>query len=292
MRTILTLAVLALLTLPGWAAEEGITAITQGNHRDTDPMISPDGHKVAFASNRTGNFNIFYFDYQSGGTFQVTESPDDDRYPNWSPNSKKIVFTSDRTGGGDIFEVDISKQTGFVQLTENESLEEYPSYAPKGEGLLYALAGKRKLLRREMHVAFREGRSMLAAPEILAGGDEPRFSPGGKYIVFVSRRTKNNDIWRMEAGGGLQTQLTSSPDEDETPSFSPKGNYIVFASDRAGSFDLYLMDADGGNVRQLTTGPEDDKQPCWSREDYLYFTRSYPNEGRSHIMRVKAPVKD
>lgn len=292
MRTVMIVSLLALAAPLGWAAEETPTAIAQGAHRNVDPMISPDGHKVAFASDRTGNFNIFYFDYKSGGVFQVTESPGDDRYPNWSPDSKKICFTSDRTGGGDLFEVDISKKTGFVQLTENEALEEYPSYAPQGEGLLYAMAGKRKLFRHEMHVAWREGSSMLAAPELLALGDEPRFSPRGKWIVFVSRRTKNNDIWRMQAGGGLQTQLTSSPDEDETPSFSPKGNYIVFASDRAGSFDLYLMDAGGGNVRQLTSGPEDDTQPCWSREDYLYFTRSYPNEGRSHILRIKSPVKD
>jgi len=262
--------------------------MTSGDQKDTDPMISPDGHTLAFASNRTGNLNIFVYDYHTKGTYQLTESPKDDRYPNWSPDSTKIVFTSRRTGNGDLFEVDVKEKSGYLQLTEQEVLEEYASYAPRGEGLLLARAAKKGLLRRKMNVVFLTRGSGTSAGRILAEGDEPRFSPDGKKIVFVSRRTKNNDIWLMNTDGTLQTQLTSSPKDDENPCFSPDGRHIVFASNRTGDFEIYVMEADGGNVRQLTSNPSDDTQPCWSRENFIYFTRKRA-EGKSNIWRIKAP---
>lgn len=269
-------------------AQEDLLQMTTGAQKDLDPMISPDGHMLAFSSNRTGDFNIFVYDYRKSGFFQLTESPKDDRHPNWSADSNRIVFTSRRTGNGDIFELDANTRSGNLQLTELEDLEEYPSYAPKGQGLLFARAAKRKLLRREMNIVFMSPVAGGGPGRILAEGDEPRFSPDGEKIVFVSRRTKNNDIWLMNTDGSLQTQLTTSPKEDVSPCFSPDGKHIVFASNRTGNYDIYIMDADGGNVRQVTSHPADETQPCWSREDYIYFVRKM-DEKTSNIWRMRAP---
>ncbi len=262
--------------------------MTSGVHREVDPMISPDGNMLAFASDQTGNHDIYIFDYRTGGTYQVTESPKDDRYPSWSPDNSKILFSSKRTGGGDIYEVSAKGRSGYLQLSDQKGMEEFPSYAPKGKGLLFARAVARNLIRHDMRIVFQDDAS-LAPGIILADGDEPRFSPDGKRIVFVSRRTKDNEIWIMNADGSMQTQLTSSPGDDINPSFSPDGSQIIFATKRTGNLDLYVMDATGGSVRQLTADPADEMQPSWSREDYIYFTKRQGAEGKSAIWRMKAP---
>ena len=269
-------------------AQEEPRQMTAGGFRDLDPVISPDGNKLAFSSNRTGNFDIYVFDYKTSGTYQLTESPKDDRYPAWSPDSKRVLFTSRRTGNGDVFEVSATDRSGALQLTDQDTLEEYASYSGDGGMVLMARSVKRGLLRREMNVVTVPRTSAGSTGNILTEGDEPRFSPDGKYIVFVSRRTKNNDIWRMTTSGTLQTQLTSSPKDDENPCFSPDGKQIVFTSNRTGNFDIYVMDADGSNVRQLTSHDDHETQPCWSRENYIYYVRK-TSENVSNIWRIKAP---
>ncbi len=270
-------------------AQEAPKQITFGAGKDLDPVVSPDGNHLAFSSNRTGEFSIFMLTFGNEGVFQLTQSPKDDRYPSWSPDGKKIVFCSKRTGKGDLYEMKADGSSGYLQITDKADLEEYPSYAPSGRGLLYA-TGPKKLVqvRPKMTIVFAEqtGQANNAMP--LSEGDEPRFSPDGKKVVFVSRRTKNNDIWLMNADGTQQMQITTAPEDDENPTFSPDGKRIVFASKRTGNFDIWVVDADGGNLRQITSDASDDQQPCWSAGGYIYYTR-HTDVGQSNIFRIKAP---
>jgi hypothetical protein len=59
---------------------------------DEDPSISPDGRKVAFASDRDGDFEIYTANVFSGKLQQLTDNVGDDRYPAWSPDGTKISF--------------------------------------------------------------------------------------------------------------------------------------------------------------------------------------------------------
>ncbi|MCC6488722.1 MAG: PD40 domain-containing protein [Candidatus Hydrogenedentes bacterium] len=285
---ILLSGVVVLLAVLSSAAQEDRTQITTGNYRDTDPMISPDGNLMAFSSNRTGKFNIYVFSYRDSGTLQLTKGTYDDRYPNWSPDSKNIVFCSDRTGKGDIFRSSVTGESGFLQLTEADVMEEYPSVPPNGKGLVWARAEKKGLVRRSMNVVFSDDSPSGGLAVVLAEGDEPRFSPDGSKITFVSHRTKNNDVWVMNRDGSMQTQLTTDPKDDENPFFSPDGKRIVFSSKRTGNADIWVMDSDGTNIRQLTSDPADETQPCWSVGGYIYYTRAM-GEGVSNIFRIKAP---
>lgn len=119
-------------------SQEDRTQITAGAQRDVDPMISPDGNSLVFASNRTGHFNIFVFSYRTSGTLQLTQGDKDDRYPNWSADGRKVVFGSVRTGKSDIYETSNDGSSGFLQLTDSPLLEEYPNYPSNSRGLLYA----------------------------------------------------------------------------------------------------------------------------------------------------------
>ena len=270
-------------------AQEMPTQITFGAKRDMDPMVSPNGDHLAFASNRTGEFNIFMLTFGKSGVFQLTQSNKDDRYPSWSPNSQKIVFSSKRTGKGDLYEMARDGSAGYLQLTDRQDLDEYASYTSDAKGLLYATAPKKVLqVRPKMKVVIADEKGRANSVRPLADGDEPRLAPNGRSIVFVSRRTKNNDIWLMERDGARQMQLTTDQKNDETPCFSPSGREIVFASNRTGNFDIWVMDADGGNQRQLTSDPADETQPCWSSGGYIYFTRKTA-EMSSSIFRIAAP---
>ncbi|HNR32634.1 MAG TPA: hypothetical protein PKI11_17220 [Candidatus Hydrogenedentes bacterium] len=280
---------LALLLGLAAAAQDNAVQVTFSDKRDVDPVVSPDGKRLAFASNRTGDFCIYVVTFGEAGVVQLTQSAKDDHGPSWSPDGKKIIFSSRRTGHGDLYEMASDGSSGFLQITDRTDVEEWPSYGPKGGGLLFATAPyKRIQFKENMNIVVADSVSQANTPRLLTEGDEPRFSPDGTKVLFVSRRTKNKDIWVMNADGGLQTQLTNDPKDDESPCWSPDGKQIAFASARTGNFDIWVMNVDGGQVRQVTSTPANERQPCWSSDGHIYFTRE-ASPTQSNIFRIPAP---
>jgi Tol biopolymer transport system component/DNA-binding winged helix-turn-helix (wHTH) protein len=77
-----------------------LTRLTFDPGLQTDPAFSPDGHSIAFASNKAGNFDIWVQPVAGGDAVQVTRHPAHDRQPDWSPDGRRIIFRSERDGGG------------------------------------------------------------------------------------------------------------------------------------------------------------------------------------------------
>lgn len=75
-----------------------------------------------------------------------------------------------------------------------------------------------------------------------------KISPDGSEIIF----TYKGDIYKVAAGGGSATRLTSQPSYESKPVWSPDGKSVAFASDRNGGQDIYIMPAAGGPARRLT----------------------------------------
>ena len=66
----------------------------------TDPTFSPNGESIAYASNKSGNFDLYMQPVAGGNVVQVTTDPANDTQPDWSPKGGRIVFRSERDGGG------------------------------------------------------------------------------------------------------------------------------------------------------------------------------------------------
>ena len=71
-----------------------------------------------------------------------------------------------------------------------------------------------------------------AAPRKLAIGEAsmPRWSPDGRALYFLSKRSKTSEVWRTDADGGQAVQVTASPLEVTTYKISPDGLTVVFAA--------------------------------------------------------------
>ena len=84
---------------PATRARE-LTRQTFGQGLQTDVTWSPDGQRIAFASNQGGNFDIWVQSLAGGEAARITSSPGADTQPAWSPAGDDIVFRSERDGGG------------------------------------------------------------------------------------------------------------------------------------------------------------------------------------------------
>jgi TolB protein len=103
--------------------------LTSGHPNTLWFSFSPDGERIAFASNRDGNEEIYLVNADGGGQENLTNNPGRDLYPSWSPDGKKIVFMSERDRNKEIY---VMNPDGSEQknLTNNPGLDTLPSWSP------------------------------------------------------------------------------------------------------------------------------------------------------------------
>ena len=75
--------------------------LTENPKNDQFPSWSPDGERIAFMSDRDGDFlhfDIYVMATDGGNQQNITNNPFDERYPSWSPDGERIAFSSRRDG--------------------------------------------------------------------------------------------------------------------------------------------------------------------------------------------------
>ncbi len=91
----------------------------------------------------------------------------------------------------------------------------------------------------------------------LAFDGQPRFSPDGKRIVFVSDRSGGDNVWIMSLDGTDTVQVTKgNTNQYHSPEWTPDGEYIVVSRSGQGGAKLYLYHATGGSGARLGGQPD------------------------------------
>jgi len=231
--------------------------VTYDTGSDVDPDISPNGQQIVFTSNQTGNNDIFVRD-RSGEIRNLTNDPGNDEWARWSPNGKRIVFDSNRDGG--VFEIYVMNADGsaLTRLTNPPLLGRYPSWSPDGTQILF----RRGIDIYTMNADGSGTPAQLTGEVVPSFAQMPAWSPDGKHIAFMSFREGYCSVFRMDADGSEQINLTPKDSGDlatswcsRAPSWSANGQEIFFMSFRpstSGRNEIFVMAVDGSNLRQLT----------------------------------------
>jgi len=219
--------------------QEPALRITYNPANDTDPAVSPGGYLVAFASDRSGDFDLFAANTDLTGFVNLTDGPSNDREPDWSPDGTKIVFRSDRDGGQELYVLNLLDNS-IAQLTENSVDDLAPAWSPSGEWIAFMswVEGSYDIF------AIRPDGSDVAQITCSEANDGlPSWSPDGTRIAFHSDLSGNSDIFitPFEGGGhdcreNQPTRLTRHPSDDMVPTWSDGA--VWFMTSRFGTFDL------------------------------------------------------
>ncbi|MCJ7628798.1 MAG: hypothetical protein MUO50_10480 [Longimicrobiales bacterium] len=97
------------------------TRLTFSGSNDYFPAWSPDGSKIAFVSDRNGNFEIYVMNADGSNQTRLTFTSASELQPSWSPDGTKIVFSTDRDGRQEtyIMNTDGSNQTRLTNIPGN-----------------------------------------------------------------------------------------------------------------------------------------------------------------------------
>ncbi|MYA62584.1 MAG: hypothetical protein F4X94_08445, partial [Dehalococcoidia bacterium] len=217
------------------------------------PVPIPSSGRIAFSSNRDGNYEIYVMNTDGSGLTRITnDSSVDDSHPSWSPDGQRIAFESD----GEIYVMDANRSAP-ARLTDLRSASR-PSWSPDGRRISFR--SNQGGDDWDIYVMNADGSDITRLTHQHEDESHPSWSSDGQRIAFESE----GEIYVMNADGSDITLLTDDSGDDIRPSWSPDGQRIAFTSYREWNWDVYVMNADGTNIIRLTNDPGNDHLPSWS----------------------------
>ncbi|MBN1120579.1 MAG: PD40 domain-containing protein [Anaerolineae bacterium] len=269
--------------------EVAAPAITQPPAPTAPPEPSPTllpymQGRIAFASSRDGDFDIYVFEWASGEVTPLTINDAADRSPAWSPDGSRIVFVSDRNGDDDLFVMN-ADGSNQIQLTTSTALDHSPGWSPDGQRVVFSRESVNgaDLLTFATSCMTTPGACEDNLSAITAGRYDldPTYSPDGARIAYASADSPGmqSAIGIATSTGEGATILPGTDAADSYPAWSPDGTQLAFISNVFGDYDLWITfvpaDAttgDVGSVIQITRSESSDIQPVWSPDGkYIMF---------------------
>jgi Tol biopolymer transport system component len=221
---------------------------------DWNPVWSPDGKYLYFASNRRGNMNFWRVpvDEKTGQQLGEPESVS-------MPSKYSCHLAISRDG----------KRLSYVRYESKSNLQSL-AFDPK----TLKTAGEANWITR--------GNIEISNPQL---------SPNGEEFLIRHPDNVQEDLAVFDRDGNNWRSLTKDRFHERNPRWSPDGKQVAFQTDRTGKYQIWMIDADGSNPRQITfTENNDAVLPVFSPDGKrLVFTENEGSIRRPFILDLTIP---
>ncbi len=167
-----------------------------------------------------------------------------------------------------------------IEFTTDEGTWISLDVSPDGKTIVFELLG-------DLYTLPIEG----GQAKLISGGmsfdSQPKFSPDGQRIAFLSDRDGGENLWIMRADGSDPKQLSKeSWAEMASPAWTPDGEYVLVSKTGSslGTYEIWMYHIEGGSGVQITKAQTTPNQPRRERANdlgvvasrdgkYLYYAR-------------------
>jgi TolB protein len=205
----------------------GLTRLTSGSWQDITPALSPDGKHLAFASNRSGFWNIYQLDLGSGEVIQVSNSQEYTASPSWSPDSLWVAYGSHFEDSLEIVIQPVDGSQDPIQLTNHIAADSQPAWAPNGRQIAFlSTRGGRSQVWLANLDESGEQRFITLRPHYETHASHPVWSPDGRYLAWgaVTKDGLHNIyVWDSQDPDALPREIGSG----DMPAWSPDGEALL-----------------------------------------------------------------
>lgn len=206
---------------------KGGTAIQLTFHsaHDYKAAWSHDGSKIAFASNRFGNFDIFVMNSNGGAATRLTFHSNDEYPYTFTKDNQDIVF-------GALRQDDVNHR----------------QYPHRSQSELYSVP-----------VTIGRIAQLFTFP-----AEDVQYAKDGKKMLYHDKKGGENewrkhhtssitrDIWLYDATTNTHKMITNHNAEDRQPFFSADEKSMYYLSERSGTFNVHKMSLENNSDEKLT----------------------------------------
>src|SRR3990172_7921546 len=167
-----------------------------------------------------------------------------------------------------------------VEFTTDEGTWLSLDVAPDGKTIVFELLG-------DLYTLPIEGGPAKRLTSGLPFDSQPRYSPDGQWLAFLSDRDGAENLWIAKADGSEPKKLSKDENAElASPTWTPDGQYVIVSRSTWGlrTYELWMYHVKGGSGVQITKAKARDDQPNAERHNalgvvaspdgkYLYYAR-------------------
>ena len=193
------------------------TRLTSGPWDDITPALSPDGRWVAFASNRSGPWDLYMLDLHSGDLSRLTNTPQYDAAPSWSPDGNLLAYESYDQDLEILIRSVFDDQT-LINLSEHPAADYQPAWSPQGRQLAFISnrSGEPEVWLADFD-NFGEGHFANLSLSTDMQEAHPAWSPDGSALVWAALQDGTHSLYLWET--------------DQTPRYIASGDWPIWSPD-------------------------------------------------------------
>jgi len=261
-----------------------LTRLTNGDWDDITPASSPDGERIAFASNRFGYWDLYLMDLASGELTRLTDTPEYEAAPSWSPDGTFMAYEAYRDENLEVMVGPADDPTNnAIRLTTSPASDHSPAWAPGGRQIAFISNGEVILADLDKT---NDQRFQNISNTALASETHPVWSPDGNHLAWASQSQSIGrsgiHIWNV------QSQLPAEWIGDGNfPAWNAFGDQIITTVPAPNTNFIITYAIDGTILQTLTPFPYHVNGLIWAN---LIMSEPLPREFNIAAEFTPAPL--
>jgi serine/threonine protein kinase/Tol biopolymer transport system component len=165
-------------------------------------QLSPDGHRVAFCSDRSGDWEIWLADPDGSSAVKLTSMGDAGPCsPRWSPDGQLIAFLAQFEGQWEVWVIPAAGGKPR-NLTTHPAIDAFPSFSRDGQWIYFM--SNRTGENQVWKIPVSGGKAVQVTHNIGAVAFE---SPDGTYLYYNQTMDTPSPLWRLPTSGGQPVKV-------------------------------------------------------------------------------------
>jgi serine/threonine protein kinase len=226
---------------PGAPASSPPAVFISSTRGEWFPQFSPDGRRIAFTSDRSGEGGVWLADADGSNVVQLAPmGAFATGGTRWSPDGQQIVFHSNREGQGECYVIPAAGGKPR-NLTSNPASDAFPSFSRDGKWIYFT-----SNRTGEFQIWKIPASGGDAVPVTNSPGYAALESPDGAYLYYVETMDRPSPLWRVPVSGGDPVKVLEGV---VLGNFVVREGGIYYIDRPSGQGGVYYLDKPSGETR-------------------------------------------